>query len=328
MKQTLAAHDTEVHFVTFSPDGGTLASGSRHDGALKLWDLTGGRLITTIQQERVNGACFSPDGQLLAFGSESGLVKLWDVAKQQERHTLKGHTAWIGGISFSADGQTLCTASAGASDPVRFWDVASGEELQSWTWGATPRTAFSPDGKFLAAGSWDGKLRLLDLATGQVRLVRESHKGEVVSLCFRPDGGLLASSGKDGAVRLTDPVTARVREVIQIERLPGMDHEVAFSPDGRHLATFNGNGAVCILRLAAPAAAKHKPEAQARGARGATAFSAPRHCTRSLARMPGQPERFLPSRWRFGLVLAVFRPLSQRERKKRHFPFRLCRPHA
>jgi hypothetical protein len=136
--------------------------------------------------------------------------------------------------------------------------------------------AFSPDGKILAAGAWDGSIRLWDVATRRELRQCVGHSGWVRSVVFFPDGKTLASGGKDKVIRLWDTATGKElrqfkghqnwvqhlvlssdgkilgsqsndqtlrlwdvatgRELRQIEVRPFIGKAMAFSPDGKQLA--------------------------------------------------------------------------------------------
>jgi WD40 repeat protein len=74
---------------------------------------------------------------------------------------------------------------------------------------ATHSVAFSPDGRLLAGGGEDNKVRLWDPATGQRIGILSGHTERVGSVAFSPDGRLLASGSDDKTVRLWDPATGQ-----------------------------------------------------------------------------------------------------------------------
>jgi len=77
--QTLPGNLGIVESVAISPDGQTLASGSK-DKTIKLWNLQTGKLRSTISNpsEKVDSLTFSPDGKtLVSGGSEEGTIEIW-----------------------------------------------------------------------------------------------------------------------------------------------------------------------------------------------------------------------------------------------------------
>ena len=105
-------HRDDVLSVSFSPDGTTLASGSRDD-TVELWDVMRKAYITPLRghTDDVSSVSFSPDGTTLASGSYDGTVKLWDVMREANIATLEGHTDAVSSVSFSPDGTTLASGS-------------------------------------------------------------------------------------------------------------------------------------------------------------------------------------------------------------------------
>ena len=244
--------------VVFSPDGKTLATGNA-DGTVRLWDLASDRQIgdpLTGHTGPVFSVVFSPDGKTLASGSGDGTVRLWDAATGRP---LTGHSGILTKVALSPDGKTLATGNADGT--VRLWDLATGRQIGNPLAGHTgpvTKMAFSPDGKTLASGSNDGTVRLWDVASRQqIGNLFAEHTGPVFSVVFSPDGKTLATGSGDGTVRLWDvasgrrigdPLTARIGD--RLTGTTGPAGAVVFSPDGKTLATGNGDGTVRLWDVA------------------------------------------------------------------------------
>jgi WD40 repeat protein/class 3 adenylate cyclase len=108
-------------------------------------------------------------------------------------------------------------------------------------------TALSPDGNALAVGSRDGRVRLLDLRSGEVRLFAGGHRTSVVDLAFTPDGRTLVSSDIGGAVIVWDVAPGEKSEELSAHR--GSVWTLAVSPDGRTLYSAGDDGRMILWDL-------------------------------------------------------------------------------
>ena len=253
----LQGHTGGVTSVLFSPDGQTLASGS-YDGTIRLWDVSSGQPKTTLKGiGGVTSVLFSPDGQTLASlsngvspsggsyqigdgASPTTIIWLWDVASDLPV-LLEGHAGGVTSVSFSPDGQTL--ASGSGDGRILLWDVSSGQlqaTLEGHTDGVTS-VLFSPDGQTLASGGGmpsyggsgrDDRIRLWDVASGQLQATLEGHTGGVNSVLFSPDGLTLASGSYDGTIRLWDVASGQPKATLEGHWVGSF----SFSLDGLTLA--------------------------------------------------------------------------------------------
>jgi WD40 repeat protein len=121
----LKGHLGIVYSVAFSPDGKTLASGSK-DNKIILWDIETSQPIgqpLTAHTHHIKSVAFSPDGETIVSGSLDNTLILWDVATGQPiGQPIMKTVGWgIESVAFSPDGKTI--ASGSSDSGIILWDV-------------------------------------------------------------------------------------------------------------------------------------------------------------------------------------------------------------
>jgi WD40 repeat protein len=244
-------HVDRVVSVAFSPNGKLLASGSEDaKKAVIIWDIESHRVLHILVGHPefgviVGTVAFSPDGQLLASGcTENGKIAIWAVRQGELVRVLPGHGAYVRCAKFSPNGQLI--ASAGANGCIRLWEAESGRLLRQIEHTGAPDyeagcLAFSPDGRFLIAGSKsvlhgrnNHTISMWDVKTGEKVGEKAAHCDNIESVIFSTGGWSVFSCSRDGKVREWD-----IRHDWSMRTLCEYEHggmsAVAITSDNRHV---------------------------------------------------------------------------------------------
>jgi eukaryotic-like serine/threonine-protein kinase len=190
-------HHGEVWATVFSSDSNLLAT-CAGDGTAKVWSVTSGLLVREFKTPclHVRGVGFGPDGNTLFTQSwERGDAKaglcVWDLRTGQMLFQSKDSASHM---RFSHDGKTMVSGGNGAAS-VNVWDVRTLRVRQVLRGHAMDvyEICISPDDRTVATASWDGTVKLWNLATGDLMLTLRPGGGIAWSVAFSPDGKTLAA---------------------------------------------------------------------------------------------------------------------------------------
>lgn len=244
------AKEDFVH-IAFSPNEKLLAASTGayggHPSEVFLWDIVSHQLIG----EPILGSnfAFSPDNTLLAIARYEELI-LYDLrSHEMVKRTLSGPAKNISAVAFSQDGTMVA---AGSEDKtIVLWDVRSQRPLGTLTGHSdtVDTLLFDPNGETLFSGSLDGTIIRWDVES--LRPIDAPVKGfgaSISSIFLNPDGQVKALAlEKDRAIILDvndDPPLGRRIRASEIGS--SSSATVAFSPDGRFLASSGDFGEVLV----------------------------------------------------------------------------------
>jgi WD40 repeat protein len=263
-----------VETVVWSPDGKRFASIAirktppegnetftrRFDRftTLRIHDAETGKELNSLGELKnplYMDCTFSPDGRLLAIsrqvlGGRNDCVEIWDAETTRLRAEVTIDDTGVVelALAFSPDSRMFAIAYGKHADGwtrkgARLFTAPSGRELITLAQaGSIARSvAFSPDGKLIACGGYDGKIPLWKPDVAKPIRTLEGAKGSAAALAFSPDGRVLACATTKGGIQLWDVADGKAKS--SPDENPSRCAQVVFSPDGTLLAGTTPTGA-------------------------------------------------------------------------------------
>ncbi|HRY48263.1 MAG TPA: protein kinase [Candidatus Paceibacterota bacterium] len=234
-----AAQPVIYRRVFFSPDGRFLCTAGEQ-GTARVYQADTGEELFALPQ-RIQQAVFSPDSRRLVALSSERIATVWDLAKREESHTLRGHLVMIERAAFSPDGRRIATASPDGW--VKIWSATAGREVL-WVGSCVWGPAFSPDGRYVSLAGFGYPLKIWDTTNGQEVLTFSSRLHAALMAVFSADGQRVISVGNEKFSRVWDAKTGTL-----VRTLRGPTNalfSVAVSPDDRWIAAGDLGGNITI----------------------------------------------------------------------------------
>lgn len=278
--KALGEHHSYVSGLALSDK---VAVSGGYDGRLIWWDIEARKQIRVIAAHTkwIRKVAISPDGKTIASVGDDMVCRLWSVADGRRIHELRGHheqtphhfPSMLFVCTFSPEGRFVATADKVGHIVV--WETASDKPAATleapgmYTWDPVQRKhsiggiralAFSPDGKYLAAGGisrignvdhLDGKARIeiFDWRRGEKthEHVDDRFKGLIEHLAFHPKGDWLLGGGgaNDGFFLFFD---LKSKKAIRQEKAAMHVHDFVLDEKGEAIYVA-GHGRIQVLQV-------------------------------------------------------------------------------
>lgn len=215
------------------------------DGLLTRCDASSGAIVRQFRSRSSPDQALevTPDAALLISGNDAGVLEVWNTSTHSPPVEIPLNE-WGYSVAFSPDGRRVVS---GSSKIVAIWDAVTGAqviEIPAHT-GTVHTVAFHPSGDKILSGSWDGSLRMWEVASGKELFRVGGGTRECDSVSVSPNGDLFATgTGFTAEIGLHDACTGG-----QVATLTGATEHVgvtAFSADGEWLGSGGESGQVAV----------------------------------------------------------------------------------
>lgn len=234
---TFSGHKSRVWSSTFSPNGNYAVSAGNK--SVRLWDINTKKQARLLAKKpfmaltSFDRVAFTPDGKHILT---SGRLCLRDaLTGEKVRDFKKLPLLGIEDFALSPDG-TLVVVASWWSKKIQLWDVSTGNKLDVFVkhqgWGNA--VTFSPDGRFVLSGYFNGTLILWDVSSGREIRAFKGHTSNIWSVAISPDGRYALSGGDDSMVHLWEISTGKKIKALTGHTPGCAGLSVTFSPDGRY----------------------------------------------------------------------------------------------
>jgi WD40 repeat protein len=235
---TLGGQTGAVVSAVFSPDGRYILTASGYTA--KVWSVPDGVELAILggHTDFLRGASFSPDGRYIAtFSGKDRLVKIWETGTWKEYDKLYGPVHTVSTTSllesyavFSPDSCCLLATNSYIA-VVREIQSMNGRATFKGHTGEVSGASYSPDGRSLATVSYDGSVKVWDIATGKEKITLFQSAAGAKAVEYSPDGRYIATLNNFNLIKLWDAVNGKELFSLYDSGFGGLD----YSPDGRLL---------------------------------------------------------------------------------------------
>jgi len=252
-------HNGSIWGSAFQP-GGDLIAMVGDDGRIILWNPSLDEVsYINVGDTFLIDVSFSADGNQILTGGDDARITLWDIETKKLIRTFEGHTSFVLRLDLNPDGTRFISGSN--DNTARIWDLATGETLMVLEMPEDNELSnergvfgvrFLPDNQRVVTGDLGGFLYLWDISTGEILTEYEDVRAPVGAIDVSDDGEFLLMSTTSGEayINLYNVESGKVLRSYFGHTI-GI-YGLAFSPDGKTIASASVDGTAAIWDLEVP----------------------------------------------------------------------------
>jgi len=247
----------EVSPIKFSPDEQYLAIPKyKNETDVGMIDLENFQVhhILSGHTDWVTCIDFSPDGSIVATGSDDASVRIWKRigASFMLHQQISDHGTSIANLCFSQNSKFLAVC---GKNIIRIYQKEYNQYLPYQKITSEARfvngLAFHPKNKILAVGTYNGTILLYNDNGKQFDFYQRlnAHKKMVHSIDFTSDGQYMASGSWDSRICMWKHMNSKFSKIGELEKHKKQVYDIAFHPDGNCLASGSEDNTVLIWKI-------------------------------------------------------------------------------